>query len=213
MNGTPTSEWKLAFSSSAFVIQLTCTLISLVVLAFMIDDFFAYVQSVKGTTLNDPVLNMIPAEDMSVVIFTCIYGALIAGLIFLLRSPRLLLIAAEAYVSITIMRMVTLLLFPLEPDSNMVTLNDPFVDRLFYDEQAVTKDLFFSGHVSVLVMMTLVSDNFYLKRLLGTVALIVGISLLIQHAHYTIDVVAAPVFAWIGVFIAGLIAPRQALPN
>lgn len=123
------------------------------------------------------------------------------------------LLAAEAYVLVTVMRMITLFLFPLEPDGNMVSLQDPFVDHLFYGDLPVTKDLFFSGHVSVLAIMAFVCDNYYLKRVFATAALIVGVSLLIQHAHYTIDVVAAPFFAWIATVIARRLVPQAILPN
>jgi hypothetical protein len=100
------------------------------------------------------------------------------------------------------MRIMTLLLFPLEPDHEMILLNDPFVDRFFYNSNPITKDLFFSGHVSVIAMLAFVSRNFYIKRILGVIAFMVGVALLIQHAHYTIDVVAAPFFAWMSVRIA-----------
>jgi hypothetical protein len=145
------------------------------------------------------------------------------GHLNLVMYPTKLILAAEAYLFDTLMRMTTLYLFPLEPDGNMVPLSDPFVDRLFYGDQVVTKDLFFSGHVSVLMMLAFVADTFFLKRVFATVAIIVGLSMLIQHAHYTIDIIAAPFFAWISTFIArrflGRVpataenAQKNALPN
>lgn len=70
MNSGPLAKWREALSSRAFTIQLSAAAISLAVLFITIGDFFAYVQSVQGTSLNDPVLDSIPADDMSVVIFS-----------------------------------------------------------------------------------------------------------------------------------------------
>jgi hypothetical protein len=207
------NHWRQAFSSRTFVIQLAVTLVCLLVLYFVIGPFFAYVQSVPGKTLNDPVLASIRAEDMSVVIFTLIYSSLIAGILYFITSPLLAIRAGLAYIFITLMRMTTLFLFPLEPDPQIILLKDPFVDSLFYEGQVITKDLFFSGHVAVLAMLAFVSPNFWLKRIFGTVALMVGVALLVQHAHYTIDVVAAPVFAWVGTLIVGRVAHKIPQPS
>ncbi|HMJ71143.1 MAG TPA: phosphatase PAP2-related protein [Cyclobacteriaceae bacterium] len=196
------NNWKQAIGSRTFVVQLSVTMFLLLLLALLIGRFFAYVQSVKGTLLNDPLLAMLPAEDMSMIIFPLIYGAIAIGLIHLSVFPDRMLRAAQAYVLLTLMRMLTLFLFPLEPDRSIVVLNDAFVDLLFYDNRLITKDLFFSGHVSVIVMLAMASKNFFIKRILGTIASIVGLSLLIQHAHYSIDILAAPVFAWVSVRIA-----------
>jgi membrane-associated phospholipid phosphatase len=202
MIGRVRENWNQAIGSRFFVIQLSITAVTLVLLSLFIGRFFIYVQSVEGSRLNDPLLAIIRADDVSAVVFTLIYGGILTAVVYLSAFPYLLLKAGQAYVLLTLMRMVTIFFFPLEPDEAIVALKDPLVDRLFYEHQLITKDLFFSGHVSVIAMLAIVSKNFYIKRILATIALMVAIALLIQHVHYTIDVVAAPFFAWISVVAA-----------
>ncbi|MBC7884582.1 MAG: hypothetical protein H7X99_03860, partial [Saprospiraceae bacterium] len=73
---------------------------------------------------------------------------------------------------------------------------DPVVEILFYGGDVLLKDLFFSGHTANLILVGLVVDVPWLKRALFFFALVVGILVVLQHVHYSIDVVAAPFFAY-----------------
>lgn len=192
----------------AFVVHLSVTLLVLIVFTVFSGQFFGFIQSVSGRSLNDSLLSLIPAHDMSIAIFGLIYGGLFVSGIYLLRSPYILLKTLEAYVILTLFRICTLLLFPLEPDEAIIPLIDPLVDTLFYSGVVVTKDLFFSGHTALLALLAIAVKNVYLKYALWLAAFVVALLLLIQHAHYTIDVIAAPVFAWISVKIAARLMPK-----
>lgn len=61
--------------------------------------------------------------------------------------------------------------------------------------------MFFSGHTSTLVLLSLALEKNREKVLTMTGAVIVGILLLVQHVHYTLDVIAAPFFTWAGFFL------------
>lgn len=200
--------WKAALSSRTFTAQLAAFLVSLAIVAFFIGDFFTYIESVAGTPLTDPILNLLPAYNLSVPIFTIIYAAILVALVHLGTHPFLLRDAAAAYVLLNVMRMTTLLLFPLEPDPEIIPLEDPFVQLFFYGGQVITKDLFFSGHVSVLALLGFSSTRPAVKLLLFAAATTVAVMLLFQHAHYTIDVLAAPGFAWLSVRIARTLISR-----
>jgi hypothetical protein len=78
----------------------------------------------------------------------------------------------------------------------MIHLDDPVVR--WFTGNTWRRDLFFSGHVGTLALVALTylrCDRRIAWALVGSTAL-VGMGLLAQHAHYTMDVVAAPVFAW-----------------
>jgi PAP2 superfamily C-terminal len=197
-----TLSWRQAFRCRKFVVHFTLSVIALLLLAIFIGGFFTYVQSVVGITPNDPILRAINARDVSMIIFTLIYCGIVIGTIPMLSRPFLLLKAAEAYVFLTLLRIFTLLMFPLEPDRAIIPLEDPIVDLFFYEKTVITKDLFFSGHVSVLVMLGFVATKISIKYILFAIAFVVAVLLLVQHAHYTIDVIAAPIFAWIASDIA-----------
>ena len=124
------------------------------------------------------------------------------ALVTLLPRPPRLLRALWAYLLLHLLRCATLWLLPLEPPAGLVLLRDPLVDQLIYAAPApITKDLFFSGHTATLLLLALAVPAGWRRRALlaGTVA--VGTLVLVQHAHYTYDVLAAPLFvalAWWG---------------
>jgi len=93
-------------------------------------------------------------------------------------------------------------LVPLEPPTDIIPLRDPFVEGAFYDNKVLVKDLFFSGHTSNMVVLTLMMDIKWIKVLLALASTLVACLLLVQHVHYTIDVLAAPIFAYMAYRLA-----------
>jgi membrane-associated phospholipid phosphatase len=84
---------------------------------------------------------------------------------------------------------------PFNPPAGMIPLRDPFVE-FFGTSMLLTKDLFFSGHTALLFLFFLMERTKLLKIIFLSSAVIVGICLLVQHVHYTIDIFAAPFFAF-----------------
>ena len=93
-------------------------------------------------------------------------------------------------------------IFPLEPPRGIILLKDPFFFYVVKPSDMITKDLFFSGHTTTMVLFTLMVENKWLKRVFFVCMLIVPVLILIQHVHYTIDVVLAPFFTYYAYRIA-----------
>ena len=87
--------------------------------------------------------------------------------------------------------MLTMYSVTLEPPAGMILLADP-ISSVLYPDNGFAKDLFFSGHVSTMVILVLLENNRIAKILKITGAAIVGVFLAWQHVHYTIDLLAAP---------------------
>ena len=81
-------------------------------------------------------------------------------------------------------------LVPLEPPVSHLPLQDPLVEY-FGTGTMLTKDLFFSGHTATLFTLFLIADKGVFKYLLLVGLLLVAFLVLVQHVHYTIDIVAA----------------------
>ena len=152
-----------------------------------------------GNTIADPLLALIPPMDFSPLTFSLTYIALVTFWLSNIIHPKSFIIGLQAYCFLIIMRTFTIFLVPLEPPLGMILLKDPVTIIFMSNTNGgyIVKDLFFSGHVSAISLFYFVSNNVYIKRFLLFLAISVAILILIQHVHYTIDVVAAPFFAYL----------------
>jgi len=185
--------WKSAVHSKAFIVQLVVTIMALLTILLTLPYYFHSVIGPKpGLQLQDPILNLFTPQDFSVLIFTLIYLSLFIVLWGLINKPYGIALGLGSYLVITIVRTITMYVFTLEPPTGIVVLQDPFIDRVAYGGNVFTKDLFFSGHVATLTLLGLVEERPWAKKSVLSCAVIVGILIIIQRVHYTIDVVAAP---------------------
>ena len=85
--------------------------------------------------------------------------------------------------------------FTLEPPVGMILLADP-ISSILYPDSGFAKDLFFSGHISTIMIMVLVEENRIAKisKIIG--ATLMGVFLAWQHVHYTVDLLAAPIITY-----------------
>ena len=153
----------------------------------------------NGFDLYDPVQSLLPPPvDLSSVIFFLIYFGVIASIVQCYREGLIRLsFALVGYALLLYLRCVTILVFPLNPPSGMIPLNDPMVDFFSSEKIVFTKDLFFSGHTATLVYLFLIARNILLKRMLLGISFIVIGGILIQRVHYSFDIGGGILFAWI----------------
>jgi len=187
--------WREALKPKSFRIHLFLSVFFLFLCAFTAPILFQFIQKRQGFILNDYLLDWLPAFDLSLWTFVLLYFLIFLGVFSLLTYPHQFLITLQAYVLLTVLRFITILLIPLEPPRNIIELIDPFVQHLFY-HQSVTKDLFFSGHTSLLALLTLAMTSPKVRIVLFTGTMLIAFMLLIQHAHYTVDIMVAPFFSW-----------------
>ena len=209
---TPTPRqraWPAAWARRGFQMRLGLVLVLLLGLLPVVPGFYRFVQARPGQLLADPLLVLLPVQDHSTLIFTLIYGAIAATLVYLLPRPQRLLQALWAYYLLQLLRMATLWLLPLEPPATLVILHDPVMDRIFeVTTQPIVRDLFFSGHTATMTLLTLVGRGRGWRWALGLATVAVGLLVLVQRVHYSYDVLAAPFFAWAAYWLAGRICRK-----
>lgn len=144
-----------------------------------------------GHQLPDPVLAFIPPVDVSFFVFFFLYSGIFIGLLSHLTHPRIILVAVQTYVLVTLTRIVTIYFLPLEPPTGYVPLKEPFVQLFTPGGRIISKDLFFSGHMSTILSLYFATHRKYIRFYLALCCLFIGALLLVQHVHYTIDVLFA----------------------
>ncbi|UKJ09208.1 sphingomyelin synthase family protein [Solitalea lacus] len=192
-------KWLQAFRTKGFQLSLIITLIYFGGLVVFMNHFFSYIENREGILLNDWILNQLEPVDLSTYIFGVIYSVLLVGLLYFFNTPFLLLRVLQTIVIIYSLRIITLYFIKLDPPKGIIPLSDPFVQKIAYNGIVITKDLFFSGHAAILLILFLAASNTWVKLLFLVSLLFVSIMLLWQHVHYTVDVLGAIIFtlwAW-----------------
>jgi membrane-associated phospholipid phosphatase len=187
--------WKDFFSSHQNRIEFITSILLLVIVLFTLTNFLNYVESRNGFSFNDPILSLFEPIDLTWLTFTLIYGSLIAAIVNLISKPDKLLFTIQFYTLMVVVRIISMWLLPLNPPEKMIILNDPFVE-FFGTGKTLTKDLFFSGHTATLFILFLTADDRLFKRIFLVSTIMVAISVLMQHVHYSIDVFAAIFFTY-----------------
>lgn len=198
-------EARNPWQHKGYVFQFWIIMLALAVLIITLPDFLLYIQRrTDGVKLQDPLLRWLPSYDCSLYIFTFMY--LLVGLVlyYSWSNSWSFFRFATAYIIMNIFRMSCILIFSLEPPHGLVYLQDPFISYMYKGEEVV-KDLFFSGHTSTVFLIYLVFRYSGIKWMSFLIVIAIAIMLLIQHIHYTIDVIAAFPFTYLSYRLSYLI--------
>ncbi len=157
--------------------------------------FFDFIEARNGYFINDILLQWMPAHNVSVAVFFLIWSCCMLLLIRIYQDPMILLVMLWAYNGVTLLRMACIGLISLNPPAGLIPLADPITNQ-FYGEHYITHDLFFSGHTTTVFLIFLCLKKKWDRVYALFSSILLGILLLVQHVHYTVDVLAAPVFTY-----------------
>ena len=211
--------WKEVWKNNSLRNAIFTGLLVLLLILLFFPVFFAYIENKQGVRLNDRLLNYLPAINLSIPIFILIWGG--AAIIYYkcMKSPYVFALFLWAYIILCITRIITISLLPLEAPQGLIPLTDP-LSNIFYGGTFIRKDLFYSGHVSTQFLISLCIYNKVYKKIMQVTTLILAAMVLFQHVHYSIDVAAAPIFAygcfWLSRYIIRkfiLVQGQNASPN
>jgi hypothetical protein len=201
------NSWIKAWKSPTQRAQIVIGSILLFSTFGFLPSFFNHIEKRNGITLNDPLLSVIPAHNVSLAIFILVWGMGIFLIFRAIKNPNIYINYIWSLLFVTIARLITISLVPLNPPMGIIIISDPLTN-LFYGQHVVTKDLFFSGHTSIIVLATLCLEKKQ-DKVIGIIAtLMVASLLLVQHIHYTLDVIAAPIFAYLLYRLAKLVLQK-----
>ena len=193
------NAWQLYFSrpNKRTIFLFTLVLLAITLISFVY--FLTFNENRTGYIFNDPILNLFEPVAISEITFFITYFFAIYGIITSFREPALFVSLLQAYTIMTLFRMACLYIIPLEAPATIIPLKDTFLQSTFYSGRENLKDLFFSGHTAIIFLFAFAFRKKGTKILFLFGACLVGILVVLQHVHYSIDVVAAPVFAFFAI--------------
>jgi len=187
--------WGVKLSDKNFRLRFIFSVLIQIIVLYALAKFLPFNEQRAGFSFNDPFLNLFHPIELTWITFAMIYGALIVGLYILSFEPEKFVIAFQAYSLTAFFRLVTIFFLPLKAPQTIIPLTDPFIE-FFGGGETLFNDLFFSGHTSTMFLLYLTGTSIKSRRVFLILTLLVGLSVLMQHVHYTIDVLAAPFFAF-----------------
>jgi len=191
-------HWKVALKHSRYRLHLILSVLGIVAFAMILPYFFNEILLPKpGVQLNDPVLHFAQPKDWSIEIFILLYSITVLSVVLNIKKPHTILLMFQMYVVVNFLRMTTLYLFTLEAPEGTIPLSDPFLAEFAYGREVYVKDLFFSGHISTLCILFLIEQRMLVRWAILISIVLVSLFLIWQRVHYTLDILAAPVIAWL----------------
>jgi hypothetical protein len=185
-------EWKKAWANSSFKMKTVIGSFLLLLVLISFPKFFATIELRNGIVLSDFLLEQLPSFDLSIPIFLLIWSTAILLIRRIIQSPTLFLQFLISFLLLCILRILTISSIPLNAPIGLIPLKDP-ISSLFYGgkEIFITKDLFFSGHTATQFLMFLSFQKKGDRIITGITSFAIALMVLVQHIHYTIDVIAA----------------------
>lgn len=188
-------SWIEIFKEKKSIADFIVTVLFIVFVVVVFPEFLHFIEQREAVVMFDPFLNLFNPIDITWITFALIYFSVIIAIVSLINKPANLFLALQSYGVMLLFRMLVMYLSPLEAPEKIIPLHDPFV-QMFGTGDILTKDLFFSGHTATMFVLFLVVKNKILKMIFLITTILVGLAVLVQHVHYTVDVVAAPFFSY-----------------
>lgn len=150
-------------------------------------------RSLSSYPAKDLFLDNLPLINTQIII---IQGALlfwIISWIYIVLNPKYLIFSLKASALFIIIRSFFINLTPLGIYPHYIPFEEKLWGFNFYNRLTFEGNFFFSGHVGYPVLLSLIFwENKNLRKIYVLLAIIFGISVLLAHSHYSIDVFSSP---------------------
>jgi hypothetical protein len=161
----------------------------------------AYSTKSAGPFVGDIFLDNLPVINLNFIIVEGALAAIALSFFLVLLKPSYFLFTIKAAAMLTITRAFFISLTHLGIYPNEIVPSNGFWDSIYVAFNLQT-GYFFSSHTGLPFLMALIfwNERFW-RFLFFALSALFGISVLLAHVHYSIDVFAAPFIAY-GVFKA-----------
>jgi membrane-associated phospholipid phosphatase len=192
-----TISWSEAWQLKSFRNKTFVALVLVAIILLLLPYFFAFIEKREGMVLQDFVLERLPAMDVSIPTFVIIWSVVLLVFYRIYQNPSIFLVVAYGFILMCIARVLTISLLPLNPPPGLITLKDPIANIAYGGKGIfITKDLFYSGHTGNMFLFFLCLEAKWDKIIALAASFMVGILVMVQHIHYSVDVIAAFIFTY-----------------
>jgi len=170
----------------------------LLLLASLVINYNAgmYATRNAGPAVNDIFLDNFPVVNVDFIFMEGAFIFILLLMTLLLIHPKFIPFILKSTSIFLIIRSIFISLTHIGPSPDQLPIITNSIDKFFI----FSGDLFFSGHTGLPFLMALIFWNYKgLRRIFMILSIIAGISVLLGHLHYSIDVFAA-FFITYGIF-------------
>lgn len=153
-----------------------------------------YVIRIPGTPVNDVFLSNIPTINIETFIIQGALAVTFFGISLCMLKPKYLSFGLKTLSSFIIIRSFFISLTHLGPDLNQIPLDSNTMGfdlyKILYN---TSNDFFFSAHTGIPLLLAFIfwPERGWRYFFMGA-SMCMGLSVLLAHIHYSIDVFAAP---------------------
>ncbi len=202
------NAWKSLQNKPTYALYFSISLVFFISSLMLTIQYVPLFETREGFVPYDPFMTYLPSVDVSFYVFFILYGAIIFSAFYVLQDPKLLMIFFLSFGIMYYIRALCITVVPFNEPDLLIPLSDPLIERLGIYQKFIKRDLFFSGHLaSVLIpWLILQKTKYQLVLLVGSIT--IGILVMLQHIHYSYDVIGAVIFSYISVVAATKLSER-----
>lgn len=182
------AKHKSYWSQKSF---LYSALVSFMLFAIsLVINYFAgiYVNKVASNVVADVVLSNLPVINTNGIFIEgfLIFVALLVSL--MIHEPKRIPFILKSIAFFIVIRSAFITLTHIGPFPGRSLAEEPMAIKVFTSGA----DLFFSAHTGLTFLLALIFwEQYYLRSIFLIFSIIAGVSVLLSHMHYSIDVAAA----------------------
>jgi hypothetical protein len=196
-------HYRAIFYNKAILWNIICSVLLFLLSTVATYIAYGYTQAAGGTVVQDIILDHLPVFNIGPLFFGGMLLLIILPLLIVLFDPRRLPFGLEVTAIFFVVRSLFMIMTHLSPPNiayyNYIE-NEHHVANVLFSLSSGT-DMFFSGHTGYPFLLALLFwDMKYWRYFFLGFSVLMAITVLLGHLHYSIDVFAAFFIAH-GVFV------------